>query len=132
MPRSRCQQFGHPRLPFSRMLCVAGMQVVFAAARVRVHEQQRFVLARQCAEDVEQQHMLVDVGEIASVILMAVLHALRRVKVATLYTLTAAWSRPTSTFSACSPPEVRNGFLRNMPRQDEPRPSGAAFDVVEE
>ena len=68
------EQARDARLPLGRMFAVAGMQVVVAAARVRVDEQQALVLARQRAQDFEQQDVLVDVGEIAGVILMAVLH----------------------------------------------------------
>ena len=56
------------------MLLVARVQVVFAAPRVGVDEQQALVLARERTQHFEQQHVLVDVGEVAGVILVAILH----------------------------------------------------------
>ena len=61
-------------LPFGRMLGVAGMQVILAAAGMGVDEQQALVLARQRTQDFQQQDVLVDVGEVAGMILVTILH----------------------------------------------------------
>ena len=62
------------RLPLCGMLRIARMQLVQAAAGVCIHEQQALVLARERRQHFEQQHVLVDVGEVAGVILVAVFH----------------------------------------------------------
>ena len=83
------QQLRGARLPLGRMLAIARMQVVVAAARVRVDEQQALVLARERAQDFEQQHVLVDVGEVAGVILVAIFHGTPASRRARLYTVCA-------------------------------------------
>ena len=52
-----------------------------------VDEQQPLVLARERAQDFEQQHVLVDVGEVAGVILVTILHETRMFRAARLYTV---------------------------------------------
>ena len=73
------------------MLRVARMQVVVASSRVRVDEQQAFVLARERTQDFEQQHVLVDVGKITGVVLVTIFHGTLALDVATLYTLPGGW-----------------------------------------
>ena len=68
------QEFRRARLPLRGMRCIAGMQVVVAASRERVHEQQSLVLARERAQHLEQQHVLVHVREVARVVLVSVFH----------------------------------------------------------
>ena len=47
VPRGGGEQFRDARLPFRRVLGIAGMQVVIAATRVCIDEQESLVLARE-------------------------------------------------------------------------------------
>ena len=87
MTRLGAEQARRAGLPLGRMRAVAGMQLVLAAPGVGVDEQQPLVLAGERAQDFEQQHVFVDVGEIAGVILMAVLHETPAPRAARLYTV---------------------------------------------
>ena len=87
MPRLGRQQPRGAGLPFSRMLAVAGMQVVIPAARVCVDEQQALVLAHERMQDFEQGHVFVDVGEVAGVILVAIFHGTPALSRPRLYTV---------------------------------------------
>jgi len=91
VPRNGCQQFRNARLPFGRVLRVARMKVVVTSSRVRVHEQQAFVLARERMQHFEQQNVLVDVGKITGVVLVTIFHGTQALDVATLYTLPGGW-----------------------------------------
>src|SRR4051812_34061804 len=85
--RRRGEQFRDAGLPFGWMLRVAGMEVVFSAAGVRIDEQEALVLARHRREHIQQQDVLVDVGEISGVILMAIFHGTLGTREPRLYTV---------------------------------------------
>ena len=70
----RAQQASGTRLPFFRMRNIPGMQVVFSAPGMGIDEQEPLVLACERAQDFEQQHVLVHVGEVSCVVLVAVFH----------------------------------------------------------
>jgi len=63
------------------------VQVVLTPARVGVDEEEAFVLPAQCGEHVEQQDVLVDIGKVAGVILVAILHETPKARERRLYTV---------------------------------------------